>query len=132
MRSYQRSSALWEETKQHLAGGVSSNIRYASVPVPLFFERGEGARLYDVDGNVTIDYILGNGPAILGHAPPDVLRALSTAMKDASESAAMKENLAKFASEPTYETPEQFSATIRNDIARWGPVVKVSGFVAVD
>jgi glutamate-1-semialdehyde 2,1-aminomutase len=37
--------------------------------VPLFFERGEGARLYDVDGNVHIDYVLGNGPAILGHAP---------------------------------------------------------------
>ena len=37
--------------------------------MPLFFARGEGARLYDVDGNVHIDYVLGNGPAILGHAP---------------------------------------------------------------
>ena len=44
-------------------------MRYAATPVPLFFERGEGARLYDVDGNVHIDYVLGNGPAILGHAP---------------------------------------------------------------
>ncbi len=75
--SYARSSALYEETRRHLAGGVSSNVRYASVPVPLFFARGEGARLYDEDGNVHIDYILGNGPAILGHAPPAVCAAVA-------------------------------------------------------
>jgi glutamate-1-semialdehyde 2,1-aminomutase len=39
-------------------------------PVPLFFAWGEGARLFDVDGTVYIDYILGNGPAILRQAPP--------------------------------------------------------------
>jgi glutamate-1-semialdehyde 2,1-aminomutase len=77
MPSYDRSIALYEETRQHLAGGVSSNVRYASVPVPLFFARGEGARLYDEDGNVHIDYILGNGPAILGHAPPAVCKAVA-------------------------------------------------------
>ena len=82
MRSYERSSALWEQAKQHLAGGVSSNIRYASAPVPLFFERGDGARLYDVDGNVHIDYILGNGPAILGHAPRPVLDAVAASLAD--------------------------------------------------
>jgi len=75
--SYTRSTALYEETRRHLAGGVSSNVRYASVPVPLFFARGEGARLYDEDGNVHIDYILGNGPAILGHAPPTVCAAVA-------------------------------------------------------
>ncbi len=61
MRSYAKSIALYEKTRKHLAGGVSSNVRYASVPVPLFFARGEGARLHDVDGNVHIDYVLGNG-----------------------------------------------------------------------
>src|SRR5687768_7256516 len=74
MRRYDKSIALYERTKRHLAGGVSSNVRYASTPVPLFFARAEGARLYDVDGNVHIDYILGNGPAILGHAPRRSLR----------------------------------------------------------
>ena len=69
MRRYQRSIELYEETSKYLAGGVSSNVRYAGTPVPLFFERGEGARLYDVDGNVHIDYVLGNGPAILGQRP---------------------------------------------------------------
>src|SRR4030095_2786469 len=74
---YDKSIALYERTKRHLAGGVSSNVRYASTPVPLFFARGEGARLYDVDGNVHIDYVLGNGPAILGHAPKPVIAAVA-------------------------------------------------------
>ncbi|HSS85433.1 MAG TPA: aspartate aminotransferase family protein [Reyranella sp.] len=82
MRSYAKSIALYERTKTHLAGGVSSNVRYASTPVPLFFERGEGARLYDVDGNVHIDYVLGNGPAILGHAPKPVIEAVARSLAD--------------------------------------------------
>ena len=57
-------------------------MRYASTPVPLFFERGEGARLYDVDGNVHIDYVLGNGPAILGHAPRPVIEAVARSLAD--------------------------------------------------
>ncbi|MBV8393380.1 MAG: aspartate aminotransferase family protein [Alphaproteobacteria bacterium] len=77
MRSYAKSTALYERTRKSLAGGVSSNVRYASTPVPLFFERAEGARLYDVDGNVHIDYVLGNGPAILGHAPKPVVDAVA-------------------------------------------------------
>jgi glutamate-1-semialdehyde 2,1-aminomutase len=80
MRSYAKSIALYERTKMHLAGGVSSNVRYASTPVPLFFERGEGARLYDVDGNIHIDYVLGNGPAILGHAPKPVIDAVQRSL----------------------------------------------------
>lgn len=82
MRSYAKSIALYERTRKHLAGGVSSNVRYASTPVPLFFERGEGARLYDVDGNVHIDYVLGNGPAILGHAPKPVIEAVGRSLAD--------------------------------------------------
>ena len=82
MRSYTKSIALYERTRKHLAGGVSSNVRYASVPVPLFFARGEGARLHDVDGNVHIDYVLGNGPAILGHAPKPVIDAVARSLAD--------------------------------------------------
>src|SRR3954471_14833909 len=82
MRRYDKSIALYERTKRHLAGGVSSNVRYASAPVPLFFERGEGARLYDVDGNVHIDYVLGNGPAILGHAPKPVIEAVAASLAE--------------------------------------------------
>src|SRR4029450_10652435 len=79
---YDKSIALYERTKRDLAGGVSSNVRYASTPVPLFFARGEGARLYDIDGNVHIDYVLGNGPAILGHAPKPVIEAVARSLAD--------------------------------------------------
>jgi tripartite-type tricarboxylate transporter receptor subunit TctC len=65
-------------------------------------------------------------------APADVVAALSKAIQDASNSAAMKESLAKFASEATFETPQQFIETIKADLKRWGPVVKASGFVAID
>src|SRR5918993_1182177 len=82
MRRYDKSIELYERTKRYLAGGVSSNVRYASTPVPLFFARGEGARLYDVDGNVHIDYVLGNGPAILGHAPKPVIDAVARSLAD--------------------------------------------------
>src|SRR5258708_11990760 len=82
MRSYAKSIELYERTKKSWAGGVSSNVRYAATPVPLFFKRGEGARLYDVDGNVHIDYVLGNGPAILGHAPKPVLEAVAASLAE--------------------------------------------------
>src|SRR5690349_1855493 len=82
MRSYAKSIALYERTGQHLAGVVSSNVRYASVPVPPFFVRGEGARLHGVDGNVHIAYVRGNGPAILGHAPRPVIDAVARSLAD--------------------------------------------------
>jgi tripartite-type tricarboxylate transporter receptor subunit TctC len=64
--------------------------------------------------------------------PPDVLNALSAAMKEASQTAALKDNLAKFGSVPTFQTPAQFAETMKVELTRWGPVVKASGFVAVD
>ena len=64
--------------------------------------------------------------------PDDVLRALSKAIGEATRSATMIDNLAKFASEPLFQTPAEFNKTIRDDLKRWGPVVKASGFVAVE
>lgn len=63
-----------------LAGGVNSNFRLHGQPVPLVFERAEGARLYDVDGNVYLDYALGMGPNILGHAPEALVRAVTNSL----------------------------------------------------
>jgi tripartite-type tricarboxylate transporter receptor subunit TctC len=80
--------------------------------------------------NVVVESWL--GVFLPAKVPNDLLRALSAAMKEASQSAAMKESLAKFASEATYQTPEQFVETIKDDLKRWGPVVKASGFVAVE
>lgn len=77
MGRYDKSIKSFEEARQTIAGGVNSNVRLAGQPVPLFFERGAGAHLYDVDGNRYIDYVLGMGPAIMGHAPPAVIQAVA-------------------------------------------------------
>jgi glutamate-1-semialdehyde 2,1-aminomutase len=74
---YDRSAALYAEACESLAGGVSSNFRLGGQPVPLFFERAAGAYLYDADGNRYLDYVLGMGPCILGHAPPAVTAAVA-------------------------------------------------------
>ncbi len=79
MRSYDRSSALYERAQQVLAGGVSSEFRKFSQPHPLFYERGAGSRLWDVDGNEYLDYTLSQGPLILGHSHPHVLERVRCA-----------------------------------------------------
>jgi glutamate-1-semialdehyde 2,1-aminomutase len=79
MPASNRSQAFHDRGQGVLAGGVSSNFRYGGYgdsPIPLYYERGEGSRLWDVDGNSAIDYAMANGPTILGHAPPTVLEAV--------------------------------------------------------
>src|SRR5919197_5630320 len=71
-----QSQLLFERAQRSLAGGVGSSVRVAEQPGPLYFVRGEGARIYDADGNEYIDYILGQGPLILGHSPHVVLDAV--------------------------------------------------------
>ncbi|MBI1298150.1 aminotransferase class III-fold pyridoxal phosphate-dependent enzyme [bacterium] len=78
---WNRSQAFFEQSKKSMAGGVSSNVRLQSQPWPLFFERAEGAMIYDVDGNGYIDYVLGQGPMLLGHSHPAVLDAVNAAMR---------------------------------------------------
>ena len=79
-RRYAASSAAYAEAQQALAAGVSSNFRLGMDPVPLFFDHGSGAHLFDVDGNDYIDYVLGMGPGIIGHAPPQVVAEVREAV----------------------------------------------------
>jgi glutamate-1-semialdehyde 2,1-aminomutase len=74
-----KSAKLFEHACKTIPGGVNSTARATWSgwdPYPLFVERGEGAYLYDVDGNAYIDYLLGLGPMILGHRPPQVTAAV--------------------------------------------------------
>ena len=71
---------LYARASEVLPGGVSSNFRLGGQPAPLFFASGAGAELTDVDGNRYLDYALGMGPAILGHAPPSVVRAVAASL----------------------------------------------------
>jgi glutamate-1-semialdehyde 2,1-aminomutase len=73
-----RSNALFNVAKVLIPGGVNSPVRACGSVGghPVFIERGDKSRLYDVDGNAYIDYILSWGPLILGHRPPQIIKAL--------------------------------------------------------
>jgi glutamate-1-semialdehyde 2,1-aminomutase len=76
-----RSAKLFTEAQQLIPGGVNSPVRaFRSVGgQPRFIARAKGARLYDVDGNTYIDYVLSWGPMILGHAAPTVTASIKRA-----------------------------------------------------
>jgi tripartite-type tricarboxylate transporter receptor subunit TctC len=73
-----------------------------------------------------------SGVFLPANTPDKIVGALSDAMREASRSKEMIESLARSGSEPAFQTPGEFTATIKFEIARWGPVVKASGFVALD
>ncbi|MGH9243743.1 MAG: aspartate aminotransferase family protein [Acidimicrobiales bacterium] len=79
MSDLSRSEALLERARRCTPGGVHSNVRLDGPSV--FFARGEGAWLWDVDGNDYVDYLLGQGPAFLGHAPIRVAEAVERACR---------------------------------------------------
>ena len=76
-----RSQQAWEDALPLMPGGVNSPVRAfnAVVGEPIFIQRAKGAYLWDLDGNRYVDYVGAWGPAILGHAHPDVLHAVQSA-----------------------------------------------------
>ena len=78
MRSYDKSKAAFKEAGKLMPGGVNSPVRaFKQVKMdPIFIERGEGSKVYDIDGNEYIDYVLSWGPLIHGHANSRVVEAL--------------------------------------------------------
>ncbi|MFP5506657.1 MAG: glutamate-1-semialdehyde 2,1-aminomutase, partial [Gammaproteobacteria bacterium] len=69
---------LFKAAQRHIPGGVNSPVRaFKGVGgEPVFFARGQGAYVYDADGKRYVDYVGSWGPMILGHADPDVIRAV--------------------------------------------------------
>lgn len=91
-------------------GGVDSNVRLEVASI--FFARGDGARLWDVDGRDYIDHVLGQGPAFLGHARPDLLAQVGAAIADGMTFAA--------------QTPlELQAAELLVDTLRWPEMVRI-------
>lgn len=80
VRRGERSAALRERALRRTPGGVHSNVRLGGPQV--FIERAKGAWLYDVDGGDYVDYLLGQGPNFLGHAPDDIVAAVERATRD--------------------------------------------------
>ncbi|MCL6575610.1 glutamate-1-semialdehyde 2,1-aminomutase [Kyrpidia sp.] len=74
-----RSERAYEAAQKVMPGGVNSPVRafHAVEGPPVFIAEGRGSHLIDIDGNEYIDYCLSWGPLILGHAHPDVVRAIT-------------------------------------------------------
>ncbi len=74
----EKSKKLFEEAQKYLVGGVNSPVRaFKSVGMePLFIKKGKGSRVWDVDDNEYIDYVLSWGPLILGHANDQIINAI--------------------------------------------------------
>ena len=83
-RGFTRSISLYNEALKLIPGGVNSPVRaFKSVGLnPVFIKKGEGAKIYDEDGNEYIDYVGSWGPLIAGHRHPHVIEALQQCLKD--------------------------------------------------
>src|SRR5438067_6371297 len=74
-----QSEALFARAQQSIPGGVNSPVRaFRGVGgTPRFIARGEGSRIFDVDGNEYIDYVCSWGPLLIGHRPKSVVDAIA-------------------------------------------------------
>lgn len=77
IKEWPGSASRWERARRSLGGGVSTGLRASMPPHPLYFDRGAGSRLWDVDGNEYVDFVLGWGPVLLGHSNPAVVDAVA-------------------------------------------------------
>jgi glutamate-1-semialdehyde 2,1-aminomutase len=84
LKTHKNSKRLYEMAQSLIPGGVNSPVRaFKAVGLnPLFIKKAKGSRIYDVDGNSYIDYVLSWGPMILGHAHPRVVKALKKAVEN--------------------------------------------------
>lgn len=76
-----KSEELYLQAKEVIPGGVTANIKFFE-PHPIMMERGQGSKLYDVDGNEYIDYLLCYGALILGHGHKRVYDAVFQQMRE--------------------------------------------------
>src|SRR3990170_3246230 len=76
-----KSERLWEIAKEHLVAGVSASTRVnKALGRPCYAMRGEGSRVYDVDGKELIDMCTSHGGSILGHKHPGIVEAIKKAL----------------------------------------------------
>lgn len=88
---YANSRRLYERATQSIAAGVNSGIRKMEQPVPLYFQYGRGPRVWDVDGNEYIDFQIGQGALLYGHAPAGMADAIAAQAKLGTHWAAQSE-----------------------------------------
>src|SRR6201991_37377 len=87
----QRSRATYDRARVHLAGGVASSYQLRD-PWPLYLERGDGPRVWDVDGNELWDFHNGFGSMVQGHAHPAIGKAVADRYSSGTHFAAPTED----------------------------------------
>jgi glutamate-1-semialdehyde 2,1-aminomutase len=97
----ERSAALLKRAEELIPGGVNSPVRAfrAVGGTPPFIQRGQGCRVYDVDGNAYIDYVCSWGPLLLGHCFPPVIEAIRKALETGTSFGAPTEGEVELAEE---------------------------------
>jgi glutamate-1-semialdehyde 2,1-aminomutase len=93
-----KSHALYERARTSLVGGVASSYQVRE-PWPIYLERGEGARVWDVDGNELLDFHNGFGSMTQGHAHPAISRAVERRIQAGTHFAAPTEDAVTVAEE---------------------------------
>jgi glutamate-1-semialdehyde 2,1-aminomutase len=86
--TFPKSAELFARAQNSIAAGVNSGIRKMEAPVPLYFDHGKGSRLFDVDGNEYIDFQIGQGAILYGHAPEGMADAIAEQAKKGTHWAA--------------------------------------------
>lgn len=82
MREHTKSELHLERARRSLAGGDSSSMRVLPYHLPLVAQRGEGSRLWDIDGNEYLDMNMAYGPLIMGHRPKAIVDAVTRQISD--------------------------------------------------
>jgi len=115
MNELERSKELFYEAQHYLPGGVDSPVRAfkAVGGIPPFIIKGQGSKIYDVDGNQFIDYVCSWGPLILGHSPPRVVEALKRAIERGT----------------SFGAPTELETTLAKMISAAMPSIEVIRFV---
>jgi glutamate-1-semialdehyde 2,1-aminomutase len=105
-----KSAALFAEALKYIPGGVNSPVRAfrAVGGTPFFVNKAKGAHVWDVDGNEYVDYVGTWGPAILGHAPAKVIKAVQAAAENGT----------------SFGIPNPFEVTMAKLICSWVPSVQ--------
>ena len=80
---FYNSQLAYKQAIKSIPGGVNSPVRaFRSVDsTPIFFKSGNGSKMIDIDNNEYIDFALGAGPIVLGHAPKEVIKSVSNSLK---------------------------------------------------
>lgn len=89
--TFSKSAELFARAQRSIAGGINSGIRKMEAPVPLYFDHGNGCRLFDVDGNEYIDFQTGQGALLYGHAPAGMADAIAAQARKGTHWAAQSE-----------------------------------------